>query len=59
MNEVTTLFSPLSVYPTKQEIPEKAQSPHLIMYLLNLFKGLSPITGRDHPPFAHFPPASL
>lgn len=33
MNEVTTLSSPLSVYPTEQEIPEKSQSPHLIMHL--------------------------
>jgi len=48
MNEVT---SPLSVYSTKQEIPEKPQSPHLKMYLsknqLEIFKGFSFITGHD------------
>lgn len=45
MNEVTTLSSPLSFYPTRQEIPEKSQSPYLIMYLsknqLKIFKGFS------------------
>lgn len=52
MNEVTTLSSPPSIYPTKQEIPEKSQSPHLITYLsknqLKIFKGFSFITGHDH-----------
>lgn len=52
MNEVTTPSSPLSLYPTKQEIPERSQSPHSVMYLsknpLKVFKAFSFITGHDH-----------
>lgn len=45
MNEAPTLCSPLSVFPTKQKIPEKPQCPHLITYLsknqLRIFRGFS------------------
>lgn len=51
MNEVTTLSSPLSLYPSKQEITEKSQHPRLVMYpsknQLKIFKGFSFITAHD------------
>lgn len=52
MNEATTLCSPLSLYPSEQKIPEKAQRLHLIMHLskkqLKIFKGFSFVTGHNH-----------